>query len=184
MTIPGPAGPPMPYPVFPGAEGPAPHGVPAPPPGPGVTPPFAAPPTEGRTLRMWLGLGVAGLAVLLCCGGGVAAVVGLTVAGSQAVNEQARAVAGNYFDAITNKEYGQAYGLLCDDAQRRESAREFEQRVSAEPSIDSYRLGEVTLASEVIVPVGVTYSGGGQGDLQVTMAQDSRTGTLEVCGIS
>lgn len=189
MTFPGPGGPPMPYPVTPGPEGapavyPAPYGVPAPPPGPGVTPPFAAPPTEGRTMRMWIGLGVAGLAVLLCCGGGVAAVVGLTVAGTEAINEQARAVAGDYFEAVSNEEYDKAYDFLCDAAQRRESPREFEERVSEEPEIDSFLIGEVTVVSDLIVPVGVTYAGGGRDDLQVRLAQDGRTGALEICGIT
>jgi hypothetical protein len=183
MTNPGPAGPPMPYPALPGPDGPAPDGVPAPPRGPGVTPPFAAPPTEGRSFRLWLGLGVAGLAVLLFCGGGAAAVVGLVVADNQAVNEKARAVAGDYFGAVTNKEFGKAYDLLCNDAQKRESPREFERRISAEPEIDSYQVGEPALASPVTVPVGVTYSGGSQDDLRVTLAQDTRTGALEICGI-
>ncbi|MFK3983944.1 hypothetical protein ACI2K4_26700 [Micromonospora sp. NPDC050397] len=158
--------------------------MPAPPPGPGVTPPFAAPPTEGRTIRMWLGLGAAGLAVLLCCGGGAVAVVGLGVAGGQAINEQARVVAGDYFEAIADKEYGKAYDVLCDAAQRRESPREFEERVAEEPEIDSYRIGEVSTTVDLVVPVGVTYASGNSDDLRVRLAQDGRTGQLEVCGIS
>ena len=54
MTAPGPAAPP-PNPLPPGTA--TPQGVPAPPAGPGAAPPFAAPPTEGRGVRLWLGLG-------------------------------------------------------------------------------------------------------------------------------
>ena len=39
---------------------------------------FPAPPTEGRRFRIGLGLGIGALVVLLVCGGGVAAAVGLT----------------------------------------------------------------------------------------------------------
>ncbi|MEV4757892.1 hypothetical protein AB0J86_22630 [Micromonospora sp. NPDC049559] len=188
MTISGPPGPPSPYPAFPGQHGEAggqvgAGGPPPPPPGPGVAPPFAAPPTEGRSLRLWLGLGAGALAVLLCCGGGGAALVGLVIAGSQAVNEQARAVTGDYFSALRTKNYNKAYGLLCEDQQVRESPSEFERRISAEPEIASYRVQDARVGAEVVVPVDVTFTGGGQELEEVTLVQDGRTGTLEVCGV-
>lgn len=186
MTASGPAGPP--YAVSPGygeASGvPAPHDVPAPPRGPGAAPPFAAPPTEGRTTRLWIGLGVAALGVLLCCGGGIAAVIGLGVTGMEAVKEQAHVVVGDYLDAVSDREYDKAYQLLCDDAQRRESPREFEQRASAEPQISDYRIGEAGLNNEVSVPVDVTYTGGGRDTLRFFLDQDSNTGAMEICGIN
>jgi hypothetical protein len=188
MTISGPPGPPPPYPAFsgpPGApSGPVAVGVPAPPPGPGVAPPFAAPPTEGRTLRLWVGLGVGALAVVLCCGGGAAALVGLGIAGTEAANEQARAVAGDYFAAVRDSDFATAYDLLCDEDQSRESPAEFERRISAEPEIDSYRVREASLGNDVVVPVDVTYEGGGQQTERVTLAPDSKTGALEVCGVN
>ena len=181
MTAPGPAGPPASYP---GPDGPAPQsGVPAPPPGPGAAPPFAAPPTEGRTMRMWIGLGVAALAVLLCCGGGTAAVIGLAVSGTEAINEQARAVVGDYLDAVIHDDFGKAYDLLCVDAQRRESPPEFERRVSAEPKIAAYQVGNVSV-SDLVVPVDITYAGGNQDNLRASLDQDTQTGGLKVCGIN
>jgi hypothetical protein len=187
MTISGPFGPPSPYPPIsgPGAvpAGPIAVGVPPPPPGPGVSPPFAAPPTEGRTRRLWFGLGVGALALVLCCGGGAAAVVGLAIAGSQAVTEQARAVTGDYFAAVRDKEYGKAYDLLCDDDQTRESPAEFERRISAEPEIASYKVRDANVSTEVSVPVDVTYTGGTQQTQRVTLAPDGKTGALEVCGV-
>ncbi|GAB2954017.1 hypothetical protein GCM10027280_48090 [Micromonospora polyrhachis] len=161
-----------------------PTGPPPPPPGPGVAPPFAAPPTEGRGLRRWIGLGVGALALVLCCGGGAVAVVGLAVSGTQAVDEQARTVVGDYFEALKNRRYSRAYDLLCDEDQRRESARDFQRRVSAEPGIAGYRVQQSMLTSEVVVPVDVTYTGGGQDNLRVTLTQDSKTGSFEVCGVS
>jgi hypothetical protein len=191
MTAPGPAAPP-PYSSLPGQEGaqppvvpgpPADPGVPAPPAGPGVAPPFAAPPTEGRNIRLWLGLGAGALAVLLCCGGGGAAVVGLAVTGVQAVREQGRTVSTDYYQALVERKYGAAYDQLCDDAQRRESRREFERRVSTEPQISAFRVGEVDVTA-LTVPVDVTYTGGRQDRQEVVLGQDRQTGGMEVCGVN
>ncbi|WP_405103507.1 hypothetical protein [Micromonospora sp. NBC_01412] len=157
--------------------------MPAPPAGPGVAPPFVAPPTEGRRARLWLGLGAGALAVLLCCGGGGAAVVGLAVSNVQAVREQGRAVTDDYYQGLVERKYGRSYDTLCDDAQRRESRAEFERRVAAEPQIDSYRVGEVD-PTTLTVPVSVTFSGGNRGDQEVTLAADGQTGAMEVCGVS
>ncbi|MEE6310980.1 hypothetical protein V1634_29490 [Plantactinospora veratri] len=157
--------------------------MPAPPPGPGAEPLFAAPPSEGRGARLWLGLGVAALAVVLFCGGGGAALVGLLISGSQALNEQARTVVTDYFDALDDGDFRKAYDLLCDSARQRESPAEFERRVSAEPEIDSFRIGDVSLTSELSVPVDVTYAGGGQDNLQALLDQDQRTGGLRVCDV-
>ncbi|WP_406041949.1 hypothetical protein OG799_00530 [Micromonospora sp. NBC_00898] len=186
MTAPGPAAPP-PHPVLPGAGGappvpgpPAEPGVPA---GPGVAPPFAAPPTEGGRARLWLGLGVGALAVLLCCGGGGAAIVGLAVSNVQAIEEQGRTVTDDYYQALVEKDWSRAYDRLCDDAQRRESRPEFEQRVAAEPPISGYRVGKVD-AQTLTVPVDVTLGGGRQEAQQVTLAADPQTGGMEVCGVS
>ncbi|MEH1011850.1 hypothetical protein V6U90_01820 [Micromonospora sp. CPCC 206060] len=158
--------------------------MPGPPPGPGVAPPFAAPPTEGRSTRLWVGLGVGALAALLCCGGGTAAVVGLVVTGTEAVGEQARAVTGDYYQALSAEQYDKAYALLCDDVRSRESRGQFERRVAAEPQIASYRVGEPELTNEVTVPVQVTFAGGGTDDQRVELTQDRQTGSLEVCGVS
>ncbi|MEQ4303647.1 hypothetical protein ABNF97_20085 [Plantactinospora sp. B6F1] len=158
--------------------------MPAPPPGTGVEPLFAAPPSEGRGARLWLGLGVAALAVVLFCGGGGAALVGLLISGSQALNEQAKAVVTDYLDALDDDDFRKAYDLLCESAQQRESPAEFERRVSSEPEIASFRIGDVSLTSELSVPVDVTYASGGQDNLQARLAQDQSTGELRVCDIT
>ncbi|SCL17269.1 hypothetical protein GA0070616_1239 [Micromonospora nigra] len=147
-----------------------------------MAPPFAAPPTEGGRARLWLGLGAGALALLLCCGGGGTAVVGLLVSGVQAIEEQSRTVSSDYYRALSEQRYGQAYDQLCEDAKRRESRPEFERRVSAEPQIASYRVGEVD-PTTLTVPVDVTYAGGGRERQQVTLRQDRQTGGLEVCGV-
>ncbi|RKN42824.1 hypothetical protein D7223_21895 [Micromonospora endolithica] len=158
-------------------------GVPAPPVGPGVAPPFAAPPTEGRNTRLWLGLGAGALAALICCGGGGAAVVGLAVTGVQAVEEQGRAASADYYEALVQRRYGAAYDQLCESAQRRESRRDFERRVGDEPQVAQFTVGQVDTTT-LTVPVDVTFAGGGRERQQVTLEQDRQTGGMEVCGIN
>lgn len=162
---------------------PAAVGTPAPPPGPGVVPPFAAPPVEGRSSRLWVGLGVGGAIALLCCGGGVAALIGFGVVSQRAFDEQARTVIGAYLDAVNEGEYGQAYAMLCEQEQDDESRADFERRVAGEPRIASYEVGSLQLDAAT-VPVQVRYADGGAGTLQVTLVQDSGTGQFEVCGVA
>ncbi|MEV0156784.1 hypothetical protein AB0H57_24070 [Micromonospora sp. NPDC050686] len=148
-----------------------------------MAPPFAAPPTEGRQSRLWLGLGVGALAVLLCCGGGGAAVVGLAVSNMQAIREQGRTATEHYYQGLRERNYGESYDALCDPARRRESRAQFEQRVSQQPQVTAYRVGEVD-PNSLTVPVDVTFEGGRRRTQQVTLAPDSNTGDIEVCGIS
>lgn len=157
--------------------------APPPPPGPGVAPPFAAPPIEGRTARIWIGLGIAGLAVLLCCGGGTAAVVGLMLTGTEALNERARTVVSEYLDAVRDDDFRTAYRLLCDDAQDEETESEFAERVAREPDILSYTLHDLQL-NEFTLEADVRYAGGSEDSLQFLLAQDQDTGELEVCGVA
>jgi len=155
--------------------------VPAPPPGPGVQPPFAAPPTEGDRRRLWLGLGAGGLALLLCCVGGLVGVGALLVTNVQAVNEQAQKTVTNYLQALRSEEYADAYDLLCDSAQRAESQDEFEQRVAREPRIAWFEVAEPQFVDQVIVPAEVRFADGDVDTLRFVLKQD-RTGTFEVCG--
>jgi hypothetical protein len=168
-------------PASPQGQSAPPHG-PAVPPGPGVQPPFAAPPIEGRTARLWLGLGVAGLAAVLCCGAGGTALVGLVVTQTEAFNEQAEAVVGGYFDALAQEDYGEAYDLLCDDIQELESREGFAARVAEEPRVTSYSVGDVSL-TDLTVPADVTYADGDRRTLEVSLDQDQGTGEFEICGI-
>jgi hypothetical protein len=148
-----------------------------------VTPPFPAPPVEGRSTRLWLGLGAAGLAVLLCCGGGLAAGIGLVVTGTQAINERARAAVGGYLDDVRAGRYQEAYDALCPELRRLESPRQFAERLRDEPSISGYDLRDVEVGAQVVLPVDVRYTGGAGDTLRFQLEQDSGTGEFEVCGI-
>ena len=153
------------------------------PPGPGVVPPFPAPPTEGRGLRIGLGLGIGGAALLLVCGGGIAAAVGLFSVMGSALNEQAHVVVGQFFAAVKAQRYGEAYNSQCPEVKARETQAQFTERITSTEPIASYAVGDVDLTSvELSVPVKVTYTGGGTADLQVYLGQDRDTGEFQVCG--
>ena len=158
--------------------------APAPPSGPGVVPPFPAPPTEGRSLRIGLGVGIGVATLLLVCGGGVAATVGLFSVMGRALNEQAHVVVGHYFEAVKAQRYNEAYRSQCQEVKDRESQSEFTQRITATEPIASYAVGDIDLTSvDLSVPVKLTYVGGDTADLQVYLGQDRETGEFQVCGI-
>lgn len=158
--------------------------VPPTPQGPGAVPPFPAPPTEGRGGRLWLGLGLGGLALLLCCGGGGAALFGIGTVANRAFNEQVDVVIGDYLDAVRQKRLDDAYDQLCEEAKNTESVGEFTRRVAAEPAITSYDVGDTTLASvDPVVPVQIVYADGRSGTVRVDLQQNGKTGEFEVCGV-
>ncbi len=156
--------------------------VPAPPQGPGVYPPFPAPPVEGKGKRIGLGLGIGAGVLVLVCGGGVAAMIGVGVSASKALQERADAAVTQYLDALHDEKYDKAYQLLCDEAQQDESAGEFRSRVSALEPIESYTLGTFNVVT-LSVPVEATYANGDTGELQAYLGQDRDTGDFEVCDL-
>jgi hypothetical protein len=157
----------------------------APPPaGPGVQPPFAAPPVDGERTRLWVGLGVGAAALVLCCLGGVAGLGGLIFASVQAANEQAKVTVEKYLGALSQRKYADAYGLLCNELQARESADAFARRLGRGPQVASYTVGEPNTSREPItVPADVRYDSGQSRTLRFTLKQDRDNGQLEICGV-
>jgi hypothetical protein len=157
---------------------------PAPPRGPGVQPPFPAPPTEGRGRRIGLGLGIGGGVLALVCGGGLAAGIGLVSVMGRALNEQAHKVVTDYFTAVQNKRYSQAYDQQCADAKRQETRADYTNRVAASEPITRFSVGNVDIADvDLTVPVQVQYDDGRTGTLQVSLGQNTETGQFQVCGV-
>ncbi|MFF5292858.1 Rv0361 family membrane protein [Paractinoplanes globisporus] len=159
----------------------APH-VPAPPQGPGVQPPFPAPPVEGRGKRTGWAVGISIGVVVLFCGIGATAVIGIGATANGAYQERARAAVSSYLNALRDKKYDEAYNLLCDDAQTDESPAEFRARVSIEPTIEAYRIGKLDLLTGT-VPVDATYGDGSSAEVEAYLGVDSETGAFEVCDI-
>lgn len=157
--------------------------APPPPEGPGVQPPFAAPPIDADRTRLWVGLGVGAAALVLCCVGSVVGFGGLVVTGVQALNEQATVTVDRYLGALAERRYDDAYDLLCDERQRDESVAEFTRRVGEGPQVTSYTVGKPQISREIVVPADVRYDGGHERDLRFVLEQDRGTGRFEVCGV-
>jgi hypothetical protein len=157
----------------------APH-IPAPPPGPGVQPPFPAPPVEGKGKRIGWGLGIGAGVVLLICGGGVAALIGLGTSVQGALDEQAHAAVDDYLESLEARLYDDAYGQLCAQARRAESSSEFRTRIEGEQRITDWRLGTFDTIN-MTVPVDATYEDGQRDQLEASLDQNTSTGAFEVC---
>lgn len=157
--------------------------APPPPPGPGVQPPFVAPPTDGTRQRRWMAVGLSAGAVVLLCIAGVAGLGGVLYFGIQAVREQAQGVVVDYLTAVRDQEYGQAYGLLCDRLQATTTPAEFQRSFVDGPRIAGFEVGQPSLATpELEVPATIDYIGGDVRSVRFLMFQDTSTGAFEVCG--
>lgn len=157
--------------------------APPPPPGPGVQPPFVAPPNDGAKQRRWTAVGVSIAAALLLCVSGVAGFGGLVYFGFQSVREQSHGVVVDYLSALRDREYAQAYGLLCEPLQAQISAAEFDRVNRAAPRISWFDVGEPSLTSpEIEVPATIRYANREVRNVRFILDQDESTGGFEVCG--
>lgn len=149
--------------------------------GPGAAAPFPAPPAEGGGARLGWGLGIAGAVLVLCCGGGLTAFIGLVVTQVAATNEQSRTVVSHYLDALRDDDYDAAYDLLCDEEQEALSKDRFETRERARKKISSYQIGEFDVYNDS-VPVKESYRDGTTDDVKYFLKADSQDARLEICG--
>lgn len=157
--------------------------VPAPPPGPGVRAPFVTPPTERDRKRMWIGLGVGGALLVLCCVGGLFAFGALVVAGQRAVPNEARIAVTAYLDGLKDHDYHAAYDRLCTRIQQDESYEEFAGRQRDQPDITSYSLDEpVVEGSSVMVGATISRTDGAVATVRYTLISDQQAGELRICG--
>ena len=160
-----------------------PPAAPPPPPGPGVQPPFVAPPTDGTSRRRWTAVGLSAGAALLLCLAGVAGFGGLVYFGVQAVREQAQGTVVDYLTALRDQEFGEAYALLCDSVQANTSPTEFARASQDSPQVSRFDVGQPSLATaEIEVPATIDYADGGVRAVRFLMFQDPSTGAFEVCG--
>lgn len=156
-------------------------GAPGAPPGPGVAPPFAAPPTDRNTKGLWVGLGVGGLVLLLCCVGGIAGLVVLTAGGNRIVESEARAVVSQFLGSLVREDYLEAYDVVCSDYTEENSIEAFEQRASS-PTIERFTIDavDVTDAGDIVATASLGLSGGVTQTRDYPLVQDMDG--LKVCG--
>ncbi len=172
----------------PGVPGSAPSGayapvlVPAPPPGPGVQPPFVHPPTDGVKQRRLLAFGLAGATVLVLCVGGIFGIGALLVFGSQMISDQARTAVTEYLTAVQNEDYAQAYTSLCDTERARLDESRFARSFANSPGIRSFTVGDPILTDRMVVPATIRFDDGSSDAVRYLLEQDTSTGEFEVCG--
>jgi hypothetical protein len=153
-----------------------------PPPGPGVVPPFVAPPTDGTKQRRWLAVGLSVAAALIVCLGGVVGVGGLLVLASQMIIDQSKAAVTDYLTAIKNEQYPKAYEQLCARERDRIDEPEFEQTFADQQRITSFSVGEPVLTDTMVVPATIIFDSGAKETVRYLLEQNSKTGEFEVCG--
>ncbi len=163
----------------------APSALTEPPPaqGPGVTVPFAAPPTERDRKRLWITLGVAGGLVLLCVIGGVIGVAVL-IASSRVSSADATGKVHDYLDALQSRDYSRAYDDLCAAQQNKRSESEFESSQQDQPDISSYQINQPTQTSDGYdVPASIELVNGQQIDATFGVVLDA-PGDLRICSVT
>jgi hypothetical protein len=165
----------------PGAPVPPGPWAPPPPPGPGVTPPFTAPPTDRNRRGLWLGLGIGGLVLALCCVGGIVGFVLLTVSASRQVEQQAVQVVGDYLGALQDRDYQAAYALLCPEVTNNLTEERFARQEEARPHITTYQVEKAEVSNAIVVPARVGYETGASETRRYELSQDFGQ-ELRICG--
>ena len=154
-------------------------GVPAPPVGPGVAPPFAVPPRDRDSKRLWIGLGIGGLVLVLCCVGGIAGIGVLAAGGDSIAKSQASSVVRTFLEAISTEDYAEAYGQLCDEITEKVSQADFERAFSGD-KLESYTVGAVTTTNTITVPATLDWQDRGTVEARYTLIP--ATPVLKICG--
>jgi hypothetical protein len=155
-------------------------GVPAPPRGPGVAPPFAAPPTDRNKRGLWIGLGVGAVVLLLCAVGGVAGIFVLYRAGTEQVKRDAVTVVTTYLNALRGNDFNTAQAQLCPRLAREYSPARLAADFRAWP-FTNFRLDEPRVTNGIEVTAHLDTSGG---TVDRTFGVVNQAQTLKICDIS
>jgi len=154
-------------------------GVPAPPPGPGVAPPFAAPPRDQDRRRLWWGLGIGAVVLVLACVGGVVG-FGLLASGSEdLVRSQAMSTVRSYLGDVRAADYSSAYDLLCGDITSGLSESGFASRMGDDRLVN-YTVNSASIDTRISVDTTLHFAGGSSRDQVYPLAQSSSG--LKICG--
>ena len=154
------------------------------PPGPGVAPPFAAPPTDRSYATLWIGLGVGALVLVLCCVGGIFGLGALAATGVAQVKAEARTTVTRYLTALKEQRYDAAYSQLCPDLADQQTRTEFAAAQRDAPRVVDFSIGEAQVGSVIVVPATVQYDGGETRTERYGLSQQGRTATLKVCSVT
>jgi hypothetical protein len=168
----------------PGGSPVEPFAAPPPPPGPGVTPPFTAPPTDRNRRGLWIGLGAGVLVLLLCCAGGLASLGLLIVGTNKQIQTQATDTVRAHLDALETRDYDTAYSYLCSAMKKQVTIGEFTARQEAGPRLMAYVLHQPQIGNAIVVPADVRYEDGTAVSRRYELRQESGGQELRICAIS
>jgi hypothetical protein len=150
----------MPQADMPRADMPQVDEVPPPPRGPGVLAPFAAPPRDRDLRGLWIGLGVGGLVLVLCCVGSIVGVGFLLPYADSLGKAQVAAVVEDYLTALRSEDYATARRQLCDDEQETHSLGWFSDHYGTNKVTDfTVNAEDVKIADVITVPARVQQNG-------------------------
>lgn len=150
--------------------------------GPGVQPPFVAPPTDGVNKRRWIALGLVAGALVLCCVGAIAGVTSLAVLGSRVIIQQEKAAVSGYLSALQRKDYPAAYKLLCESRQAVLTLEQFEAQQAARPEIVAFEVETPESDNSLVVPATVHYADSTDVRYRFQLEQNRKTAEFFVCG--
>jgi hypothetical protein len=129
-----------------------------PPPGPGVAPPFAAPPLDRSRRSLWIGLIVGGAGFVLCCVGGLFGFGLLAVAGNDQIQLQVKQTVQQFVDAVRDGNYPLAHEQLCESQAARVPPSGIRAQFGQEPLIRA-AIGQPRVSSrQATVDVELQYA--------------------------
>jgi hypothetical protein len=137
-----------------------------------VLTPFSAPPRDRDLRGLWIGLGVGGLALVLCCIGGVVGIAFLLPYADNIAKSQVASVVEVYLNAVRDEDFATARRQLCDDEQRTHTIGWFEDHFSSSPITD-YRVdvADVQIGNDSITVGAQVQQKGGWVDERYDMEQ-------------
>jgi hypothetical protein len=159
--------------------------VPAPPPGPGVQVPFAAPPGERDRRRLWIGLGVGGALLAVCCVGGIFGFGALVVQTSRGLLAEATTVVTTYLDGLRDGNYPRAYDQLCENLQNQVSLDQFRTTQADQPRLIRYTLDPARAQASAVWVRAHAERENGPWEPDFRLVQEGRaTAALKICAIA
>jgi hypothetical protein len=159
--------------------------VPAPPPGPGVQPPFVAPPTDGTRHRRATAISLTIAAAFVVLIGGVVGAVGLVTVTERAIIDGSRQVVTRYLTAVQHRDFAAAYALLCTSTRNQVTRTEFASQLDRAEPITDFTVGDPTISSQTVefdVPVVVRSASGADQRTYVVIQDRAAAAQFRVCG--
>jgi hypothetical protein len=157
--------------------------IPPPPPGPGVQTPFATPPTERDRKRLWIGLGIGGALLVLCCGGGLFGLGAFAINRADSLRSTAESVVTQYLEDTRRQNFDAAFDLLCAQEQSKFGHGDFAAMIRSRGRIAGFRVGTAMITgTTVIVSAAVDFESGPTRYPTYSLVEEQEPGNLRICG--